>query len=84
MATIVKTHANSDAEDLYRSFISKETIDAEIDALNNEDNNFIDGEQINFFWRMEGDFTREEFYKEYYESLSFDDDLLEPISEEEV
>ncbi len=60
MATIYFTNRNSDAETWYVSDVENPI--EEVDMLNTEDDNFIDGEQIHFFSYIDKDESEHEFY----------------------
>lgn len=60
MATIFFYRNNSDVETFYKSNITNPT--EEVEFLNNEDDNFIDGEQICFFKYTNADYLEHEFY----------------------
>lgn len=73
MATVYMVSGNSDAEDLVKSFLSYDDAVSLAKALNEDEDNYIDDEKIKYYGVLKGDYTREEFYKEYYDMMEYDD-----------
>ena len=74
MATVYMVSGNSDAEDLVKSFLSYDDAMSLAKALNEDEDNYIGDEKIKYYGVLEGDYKREEFYKEYYDSFLFEEE----------
>ena len=75
MATVYRVRFNTEGEELVKSFLSLEQAKQIAEEENTDPNNFFEEEeqQIYFYGIWDTDYTKEEFYQDYYNSLVEED-----------